>query len=199
VADIVRFTRPEKRMLFKALIRTIRQFRSRIRIICPLCALESLVRQYGDENLTRPAYGCRGGVDFFFVNAADGHTYPCGYRGNDDFGALTDLDPAGLNPPADADACRQCDWECFRDPSELFGPLLEMVADPLGLIRRMAGTPGALATWARDLSYYRACGFFDGRQSPDYRKLRRFIPKDLRPSESYSSVDNRFNEKLSVS
>jgi hypothetical protein len=113
-------------------------------------------------------------VDFFFVNAADGHTYPCGYRGNDDFGALTDLDPAGLNPPADADACRQCDWECFRDPSELFGPLLEMVADPLGLIRRMASTPGALATWGRDLSYYRACGFFNGRRPPDYRQLRRF-------------------------
>jgi hypothetical protein len=199
VADIVRFTRPEKRMLFKALIRTIRQFRSRIRIFSPLCALESLVRQYGDENLTRPAYGCRGGVDFFFVNAADGHTYPCGYRGNDDFGALTDLDPAGLNPPAEADACRQCDWECFRDPSELFGPLLEMVADPLGLIRRMASTPGALATWGRDLSYYRACGFFNGRRPPDYRQLRRFSPPGRRPAGGRSPVEVRFNQKLSVS
>ena len=140
----------------------------------PLCALESLVRQYSDGTSPIPAYGCRGGVDFFFINAADGHTYPCGYRGNEDFGALWDVDPGRLMPPAEADACRQCDWECFRDPSALFGPLLEAAANPLGLIRRMATTPGALATWAGDLSYYRACGFFNGRQSPDYRKLRRF-------------------------
>ncbi|WP_231716450.1 radical SAM protein [Desulfosarcina alkanivorans] len=174
VADIVRFTRPEKRMLFKALTAAIRSFRSRIRIFSPLCALESLVRQYSDGTSPIPAYGCRGGVDFFFINAADGHTYPCGYRGNEDFGALWDVDPGRLTPPAEADACRQCDWECFRDPSALFGPLLEAAANPLGLIRRMAATPGALAAWAGDLSYYRACGFFNGRQSPDYRKLRRF-------------------------
>lgn len=174
VADIVRFTRPEKHMLFKALIGAIRRYRSRIRIFFPLCALESLVRQYGDEQSRTPAYGCRGGVDFFFVNAADGHTYPCGYRGNEDLGRLEDLDAGPLDPPAEADACRRCDWECFRDPSELFGPLLEMFANPCGLMRRMSSTPRALTTWARDLSYYRACRFFNGRRSPDFRKLVRF-------------------------
>ena len=90
VAEIVRFSRMEKQVLFKALSTVIRRFRSRIRIFSPLCSLEALIRQYRPEHSERSTYGCRGGVDFFFVNAADGHTYPCGYRGNEDFGRLWD-------------------------------------------------------------------------------------------------------------
>ena len=26
--------------------------------------------------------------------------------------------------------CRKCDWECFRDPSELFGPLRDLTIIP---------------------------------------------------------------------
>jgi hypothetical protein len=190
-ADIVRFTPPEKQMLFKALIAAIRRFRSGMRIFSPLCALEALVRQYGDGHAGKSAYGCRGGVDFFFVNAADGHTYPCGYRGHEDHGRLWDMRIGRLNVPAEADACRQCDWECFRDPSELFGPLLEIFSGPLGLIRRMAADPRTLATWAGDLSYYRACGLFNGRKPPDYHLLRRFSPNMERNGDA-----NRFARTL---
>ncbi len=98
VAEIVRFSPMEKRALFKALITVIRRFRSKIRIFSPMCSLESLIRQYSPKHAERSTYGCRGGVDFFFVNAADGHTYPCGYRGNEDFGRLWDLDRHKLNP-----------------------------------------------------------------------------------------------------
>ncbi|GAB6905933.1 hypothetical protein JCM12296A_17680 [Desulfosarcina cetonica] len=199
VADIVRFAPAEKRMLFSALMVAIRRFRARIRIFSPLCALEALVRQYGTE-ASPPPYGCRGGVDFFFVNAADGHAYPCGYRGNEDHGWVWDMDWPSHRPPAEADACRRCDWECFRDPCELMGPLLAAFAHPLGLARRVLRSPRAMATWATDLFYYRACGFFDGRQAPDYRKLTPFGTSSQRRTRGLEGLFNpQFNQKLSVS
>jgi hypothetical protein len=178
VDDIVRFSADEKRMLFAALKTVISQFRSKIRIFTPLCSVEALIRQYDKGHMTKRTYGCRGGVDFFFVNAADGHIYPCGYRGNENFGPLEGMAIRQLVPPLDADACRQCDWECFRDPSELFGPLLTVANSPLTFIRQAISQPKWLATWLQDLLYYRACGFFDGRRSPNLHRLQRFSPSN---------------------
>jgi MoaA/NifB/PqqE/SkfB family radical SAM enzyme len=176
VADIVRFTPSEKTELFRALACAIQAFRGKIRIFSPLCAIEALIRQYSGTQ-TPPTYGCHGGIDFFFVNAADGHAYPCGYRGNEDLGWLWEIPSGRPKPLKEKDACRQCDWECFRDPSELFGPLLASVSNPVGLLRRLATSPGTLRTWTSDIRYYRACNFFDGRKAPDYRKLRPFTHK----------------------
>lgn len=173
-ADIVRFTPAEKRMLFKALMAATRRYRSKIRIFTPLCSLEALVREYADTHSSPPPYGCRGGMDFFFVGAADGHVYPCGYRGNENFGFLWQRAAPWADTPTEARACRRCDWECFRDPSALFGPLMEAVANPLGLLRRFIRRPQELAAWAGDLRYYQSCGFFNGRQPPDYGKLKAF-------------------------
>jgi MoaA/NifB/PqqE/SkfB family radical SAM enzyme len=201
VADIVRFAPDEKRMLFKALIATITRFRSKLRIFSPLSSLEAFVRQYTTDTVEKDSFGCRGGIDFFFVNAADGHVYPCGYRGNEDFGRLEDLNLRKLTPPTESDACRQCDWECFRDPSELFGPLLEIFSKPLSLAHQMIMKPGTIRPWAMDFRYYRACGFFHGRQPPDYEGLSRFTPgatKTLsRKERCFDS--NGSNQKLSVS
>jgi hypothetical protein len=119
VAEIVRFSPMEKQVLFRALIAVIRRFRSRIRIFSPLCSLEALIRQYGPEHSERSTYGCRGGVDFFFVNAADGHTYPCGYRGNENLGRLWELDRHRLNPP----------------PRRLPAVRLGMFSRPVGTVR----------------------------------------------------------------
>ena len=188
VEDIVRFTPAEKQLMFGALAEAIADFRSKIRIFSPLCAIEALIRQYGGEP-PQTTYGCRGGIDFFFINAADGHAYPCGYRGNEDHGWLWEIIPGEPKPLKEKDACRQCDWECFRDPSELFGPLLESVANPWGLVRRMATTPGALKTWATDLRYYQACGFFNGRKPPKYDQLKRF---DKSSSTTKHSGSKRF-------
>jgi hypothetical protein len=201
VADIVRFSAPEKQMLFKALAGAIRQFRAELRIFSPLCAVDALARQYAPDGAKEPTYGCRGGIDFFFVNAANGGTYPCGYRGNDHLGQLWDLDLRRLRPGREENACRQCDWECFRDPSELCGPLLEIFAHPLHLLRRAAGHPGALGTWATDLLYYRACQWFDGRRPPNYGRLKRFACNAAAddPKESLPQAIDRFNQNLSVS
>ncbi|XPS83182.1 radical SAM domain protein [Desulfosarcina variabilis str. Montpellier] len=203
--DIVRFTPDEKRMLFKALITTIKRFRSKIRIFSPLSSLEALVRQYSSDMLGGETFGCRGGVDFFFVNAADGHVYPCGYRGNEDFGRLEALDLQQLRPSAESEACRQCDWECFRDPSEMFGPLLEIFSNPLSTMRRIVMKPKQFGTWAVDLRYYRACNFFDGRRPPNYKKLSQFASttkEGVYPDKDRKNyaLDHRFaNQKLFVS
>jgi MoaA/NifB/PqqE/SkfB family radical SAM enzyme len=201
VADIVRFSAPEKQMLFKALAGAIRQFRAQLRIFSPLCAVEALARQYAPDRAKVPTYGCRGGVDFFFVNAADGGTYPCGYRGNDPLGQLGDLDPRRLRPGREENACRQCDWECFRDPCELCGPLLEIFSDPRNLLQRAAAHPGALRTWASDLLYYRACEWFDGRRPPNFGKLKRFSCRGKADHKTgpLPRTIGQFNQNLSVS
>jgi MoaA/NifB/PqqE/SkfB family radical SAM enzyme len=168
VSDIVRFTRAEKVLLFRALRKAIDEFRSRIRIFSPLSSLYALEMQYrGHPEMSMP---CRGGIDFFFIDARDGSAYPCGYRGRECFGPYR----APMLPAPTAESCRRCDWECFRDPSELFGPVLEAAASPLKAASGIRKNPLRFRLWSRDLLYYRACHFFDGRRPPDFRRLARF-------------------------
>jgi len=167
--DIVRFSDLEKAGLFRALFQTIPEFRDRLRIFSPRTSLRALYRTY--RGIDRDAYPCRGGIDAFFVDSRDGNTYPCGYRGLENMGRFWNLDTRRINRNG---GCTQCDWECFRDPSELFGPLLEARSAPLKLLRRIRRDPGYLKLWREDLAYYMACDLFDGRRPPDERKLARF-------------------------
>ena len=77
---VIKFTRGERARLFKALFDTVPEFRSQLRIFSPRASLYTLYREYADI-ATGEAYGCRGGIDFWFVNSVDGNAYPCGYRG----------------------------------------------------------------------------------------------------------------------
>ncbi len=171
---IVRFTRTEKKAVFSALKQTIPKFRDKIRIFSPRVALHALIKEYNGESDT--SYPCQGGINYFFMDAESGHTFPCGYRGQDDFGRFIDLDksfqPAGYS-------CRRCDWECFRDPSELAGPVIDLVTAPHRLLKRMFSDPAHLRLWAADLLYYRACDYFDGRTPPDFKKLAPFKTDSL--------------------
>ena len=168
---IVRFAPAEKADLFGALMEVVPEFRSRIRIFSPRTSLHALANHYGGNGKGAGAYPCRGGIDYFFVDARDGGTYPCGYRGGENLGKFPDLDM----DRADADAfCKSCDWECFRDPSELFGPVLGAVSAPLRTIRKLLADAQFRRLWTEDLRYYRACDLFDGRKPPDPAKLARF-------------------------
>ena len=169
--DIVNFSRMEKTLLFRALSETIPSYRSRIRIFTPRTSLLALTRQLlGQEPESRP---CRGGIDFFFIDAKTGRTYPCGYRGYTDMGSFEALNlPDTLNGGLD---CRECDWECFRDPSELMGPVLDMRNHPVQAIKRLATDRTYTQLWLEDLRYYHACGFFDGRKAPDQNRLRQYV------------------------
>jgi MoaA/NifB/PqqE/SkfB family radical SAM enzyme len=170
VEDFIRFRDEEKPWLFQALLDVIPEFRSRLRIFSPRSALHELIRRYRGE---ADGFACRGGIDFFFVDAAGMDAYPCGYRGGENLGKLWDLDMARL---AVEPWCRQCDWECFRDPSTLFGPLLELARSPGRAAKRMLRDRTFAGLWLEDLRYYKACGYFDARQPMNKARLARFAP-----------------------
>ncbi len=170
-ASLIQFSRQERTLLFKALFDTIPEYRSKIRIFSPRTSLYSLMRQYTlDESY---CFSCRGGIEFFFVNASDGNTYPCGYRGTDNLGKFWELDFKKLDKKAE---CRRCDWECFRDPSELSGPLLTLFGNPAFFVERVIKDTAYMKLWLEDLRYFAACDFFNGRAAPDYKKISAFAP-----------------------
>lgn len=166
---VVRFSAIEKQMIFRALKHTIPLFRHRIRIFSPLVSVQALEKSYG--NNIPSVYPCQGGINYFFIDAVSGDTFPCGYRGMDNYGKFYDLKSTDI--PGGVE-CTKCDWECFRDPSELAGPVFELMSDPVSLALKTVRNPNGIKTWSRDLLYYRACGYFDGRTPPDNERLNRF-------------------------
>lgn len=170
--DIVSFSRAEKTILFQALMDVILEYRSRLRIFSPLCSLLALVRQY-DGRADASVYACRGGVDFFFIDARNGATYPCGFRGKEDLGGYPRADFGAVETVR---SCRRCDWECFRDPSQLLGPFLELFEKPAALVGKLLADAQLRRYWLADLKYYRACDYFNGRMPPNPRRLLAFEP-----------------------
>lgn len=88
-------------------------------------------------------------------------------------GRLWEIDPQILRANRQTE-CRRCDWECFRDPSELFGPLLRGLSQPWRLVGEHRRDPHFLRLWAEDCRYARACNLYDGRKAPDYKLLKSF-------------------------
>jgi uncharacterized Fe-S cluster-containing radical SAM superfamily protein len=170
-ASLVNFIDREKGLIFKALMDTIPAFRGRIRIFSPMTSLYSLWNRY--YNNVESSYPCRGGIDFFFIDAKEHSTYPCGYRGSEKLGKFWDLD---MSKPFNAH-CRKCDWECFKDPSELLGPLFHVFTSPIGYLQKIFKDPKVFQLWINDLLYYRACGFFNGRKPSDFSEMLKFRPK----------------------
>lgn len=169
--NLVSFSDGEKSAIFSALMDTVPRFRSRIRIFSPLSSVYVLSNHYAGTGSKLRCYPCRGGIDYFFINARDGNTYPCGYRGEDDLGKYWDLDIAAISPDQE---CRRCDWECFRDPSELLGPLVDIFNAPGRALRRFRSDPLYARLWLKDIRYYMACNVFSGRVAPCWRRLERF-------------------------
>ncbi|MBF0102529.1 MAG: radical SAM protein [Desulfobacterales bacterium] len=170
--DVVRFSQKERHLLFKVLMNIIPQFRSKIRIFSPLCSLYSLMMQYiGHPEFPYP---CRGGIEFFFIDAKSGNTYPCGYRGNENLGKFGDIDWKHMHCEK---KCIRCDWECFRDPSELLGPVFDGLSSPLTLMDKYKNRKEYYKIWLNDVLYMVACDFFNGRRPPDFEKLKQFSKK----------------------
>jgi MoaA/NifB/PqqE/SkfB family radical SAM enzyme len=166
---IVQFSDAERALIFQALYDTIPEYRHRIRIFSPRTSLRTLVQQYAEGS--DKAYPCRGGIDYFFVDARDGNAYPCGYRGEENLGKFWELD---LNRRDTKARCTQCDWECFRDPSEMFGPIVSLFAEPMNLLRRTWNDPAHTRLWWEDLRYLCACDYFNAHKPPRYAKLHEF-------------------------
>lgn len=165
---IVKFTPNEKIQLFKALMAVIPLYRSKIRIFTPRVSLLSLIRQY--KGNPEKSYPCLGGSDYFFISAFDGMTYPCGYRGSENLGDFRSLD---ISKP-DRMSCRLCDWECYRDPSEFTGNILDLLHHPIHLVQKYYHDDEYFKTLVSDLKYYNACEFFNSRKPLNINKLKNF-------------------------
>jgi hypothetical protein len=98
-----------------------------------------------------------------------------------DLWKLWDLDLASRRA---APRCTECDWECFRDPSELFGPVIDALAYPLRLLRRFRRDPEYFRLWREDVRYYLACDVFDGRRPLSMSRLAKFAKGGGGPSRS---------------
>ncbi|MYL82444.1 radical SAM protein [Desulfovibrio aerotolerans] len=158
----------EKAALFRAVLDTVPRNRDKLRIFTPQSAVYALWRHYaGAPRATRP---CLGGVSFFYVNRF-GDTFPCGYRGTENLGPFWKMREDQL---AGTPHCRICDWECFRDPSELLAPFEDLLAGPAGWGRLLRADRRQLGYWLSDLRYYKACGDFDGRRPPEPARLARY-------------------------
>lgn len=164
---VIHFSSREKGLLFQALYETIPEFRSKLRIFTPLCSLYNLIRQYRDGR--KSLYSCYGGQDFFFVECGQGKIHPCGYLDT----IFPDLPDLKTRPDNKID-CNLCEWECFRDPSDLMGPFAELFTSPFKLLGKIIHDPSFYNILRKDLSYYRACNFFNGKLPPDYKKLQKF-------------------------
>jgi MoaA/NifB/PqqE/SkfB family radical SAM enzyme len=165
----VSFTAAERVILYETLAGVIDAQRARIRVFTPLSSLDALAEEHRGSG---GGAACRGGVDYFFVDP-HGDTYPCGYRADAWMGPFVTFQP----PKAGRPSCRRCDWECFRDPSELFAPVTSPGRLRLPAARVLAGDR-RMRLWWQDVRYARACGLFDGRRPADVAALRRFAPAE---------------------
>ncbi len=171
--SMVNFSPGEKALIFKAMMEVIPKYRHKIRIFSPLSSLYALYNFY--ENGHKTEYPCRGGIDYFFINAASrGDTFPCGFRGMENLGKFWELNVRDIDA---SPYCMDCDWECFRDPGELFGPFTDLFQKPFSFFKKAVTRESCLKLWFSDLSYYRACGFFNCGKKPDYKRLARFHGK----------------------
>lgn len=195
--QMVNFRTEEKALLFQAMSQAVAQYRDRIRIFTPRNMLHSLSQQYqiGESH----GYGCRGGKDFYFISAVDGNTYPCGFRANENLGKFWEL-PENSK---DTNECTQCDWECFRDPSNTLGPFYELSHSPVRLIKRLLADPQWTGLWWDDLKYQRAADFCNGRLPPDYSQLHEFSTRHVsevgminRLQESWQKISRKEIKKL---
>ncbi|MFZ7112312.1 MAG: radical SAM protein [Desulfatiglandales bacterium] len=71
--------------------------------------LALLIQRAGDHGIPYIRTGTNGFLfmnDFFFINAKEAQTYPCGYRGEETLGLYGDAD---WTPPPEGKACSRCD------------------------------------------------------------------------------------------
>lgn len=182
---VIKFTNKEKLIIFKALFDIIPEFRHKIRIITPRVAIYALIKQY--LFLNKNVYPCRGGIDFFYINCNDKYVYPCGYRGNEKLGSAEDIN---LKKIKSEPFCLKCDWECFRDPTQLMSPFLDLFKNPWRSIKEFYENPYYFKIWLKDINYYKTIDYINLRIPPDYSKMHKF---KLSPIKAF---DNQITETI---
>lgn len=156
---VVSFSKKELKLIFKALLEVIPKFRDKIRIFSPLSVLYAM--SLDDDKMLFP---CFGGIRYFYMDSRDGNVYPCGFLGDDNKGeTLSEALEKAENHMPD---CTKCHWECFRDPSQLFGIGLHILKHPIKTLIKKELDPIMVKYWFEDMKYYNRNNFFDGRSAP---------------------------------
>jgi MoaA/NifB/PqqE/SkfB family radical SAM enzyme len=150
---IVKYTSEEKKALFKAVFDTIPKYRDKIRIFTPLSSILTIIRQYKGEDVSR--FGCLGGSRYFFVDSC-GDIFPCGFMPGRKFESYNDAFGQKIS-----EKCLQCDWECFRDPSVLFSPIIGFRKNFFSQLTDIFGDKTFYREWINDIRYYKKCNFFN--------------------------------------
>jgi hypothetical protein len=57
------------------------------------------------------------------------------------------------------------------------GPLSSLFSEPLTAVKKFIKDRDFAKLWLQDISYFRACNFFNAEKPPDYWKLADFLPK----------------------
>lgn len=153
---IVKFSNEEKAMIFSALLEVIPKYRKKIKIFTPMSSIYALYNQYTGK-ADFPAQ-CRGGEEYYFVDSEKGDTFPCGYRGSENMGKIWEMEKK-----ADKSRCIKCEWECFRDPSELFFPITGIFQDSKMWFRKFIMDSKYRGYWISDMLYYKKSDYFNGR------------------------------------
>jgi MoaA/NifB/PqqE/SkfB family radical SAM enzyme len=143
---IVNYSDQEKKILYKVIFDVVRKYRNKIKIFTPLVSIKNLIKEY--EN--KKSMGCFGGDCFFFVDTT-GKVYPCGFKEEKSFGDFLYFE----DNIASKNDCKDCDWECFRDPSALFNPLVKLT-NPLYLFNNI----NTYYYLLKDITYYAKSRFF---------------------------------------
>jgi MoaA/NifB/PqqE/SkfB family radical SAM enzyme len=161
----VDFSPAELRLVFRALREISPRFRDRIRIFTPLSVLYALSKEDASS-----LFPCLGGCAYFYMDSKDGRLYPCGYRGDEDLGE--DLGGALGQSRKRRPYCKKCHWECFRDPSQLFGVARYLIRHPVRCLIEKRIDPRMLKLWFDDIGYYMRNDFFNGRRPPGAAKKK---------------------------
>ena len=168
-ASVVSFSDEERRLLYQTLAQVIQEYRGRIRIFTPLSSLSAIAGQQEAGN--NGPHPCRGGIDYYYLSAADRLLYPCGFRGGEPIGSP--LDESSWKGRKE-EVCLLCDWECFRDPSQMVWPFVSATRHPRKALRWFVGRGFQEKIWRQDWRYYAACGYYTSEAAPKWEDLRRF-------------------------
>ena len=155
---MVSYSPRELELVFGALLDVIPSYRKLIRIFTPLSVLYALSRPAKEK----PLFPCLGGICYFYMDSRDARIYPCGYRGAEDLGSS--IGAIRNRKKADTPFCGRCHWECFRDPSQLFGIARYLVRHPFRQLSGRGLDSQMVKLWREDVKYYLDCGLFDGRR-----------------------------------
>jgi hypothetical protein len=158
------FSKSEKLAILKALYDILPEYRHRIRIHLPRCAIYSVIKAM--ENNSK-FHMCRAGCDFFYINTENEIVSPCIYKKKEDLGEFYDIEFENV----ERINCSYNNWGCLSTEAEFFGAMTETSKNISSCMMDILEPGKYMKLCKEDANYYKKCDFFDGRKPLNYKKL----------------------------